>query len=138
MPKRFMIFIITVFPAMSVFLFLFTTLVLPSALRAPTKWPIVLLVTVGPWLMAVVAFLGDLRHPRRIRLEAGAMMWDSGLGRRHVVPRANVLRLEPLENRRRGLAMCVFVDGRGAESWVAVTTTNEERIRTWLEGRSSD
>jgi len=121
------------FPTGSLLLFLLSVLVLPSLSHGEVKWWIVALVTPGPLLMMAWDFLVGAMQPRRILLEPEVLLYETGLDRFHRIPRAKILRLQLLENRRHGMSMCFFLNPRGREDWIPVTIANEALIKQWLD-----
>ncbi len=132
MPRIMRILLATAFPFISFILFVFSASVLPWAMGGPTMWWIVALVTAGPLAMNVWAVFLTMRQPVRIRLDSDAMVWETGFKKVKRIPKERVLRLEPLQDRKYGLAMCFYLDENGREKWTGVTVEIERAIRAWM------
>ena|SRR2546426_10389665 len=136
-PKIMRVLTFIMFPSISAVMFLFSAFVLPPVFHTETKWWIVAFVTGGPLAMMGWALFVAALQPKRIALDADAMVWETGLGKIVRIPRERILRLEPLQNRKHGIAMCFFLDEKGREKWTGVTVEIEQTIRAWLVKLSS-
>ncbi len=120
-------------PLISVSLFLSFFLVVPALRNEPPKLWVVAFVTIGPLLMMAWSLAVSASAPKQVRLDDHALVWESGFGKIHQIPRSRIVRLGGIERRRHGLAMCVFLDERGREQWIPITVANEKLVQRWLD-----
>ncbi len=137
LPRIMRILLVTGFPTVSIILFVSTAFVLPALFRSEVKWWIVAFATALPIVMNAWAVFLAAREPKRVALQPDALVWETGLRKTIRIPKERVLRLEPLQNRKHGIAMCFYVDEKGRERWTGFTVEIERAIQAWLNGSVS-
>src|SRR5437867_7927704 len=105
--------IFVVWPTMSIGLFVFAYFGVPKMVQEEPNLGIALFIAVGPLLFMVWSVFIEAREPKRVRLEPEWLVWETGLRRIQRVPKSRVLRTEPLQNRKHGFALCVYLDEQG-------------------------